>query len=241
MREVVNILSKYDTNDKFMTWLTTVTSHQPYGESLYGNKYLYLFEDSKYDNYDIKLKRYMSKLKVLDDGLGILLNGLEKQGKLDNTVIVLYGDHYPYGLSNNILKEALPYSIDVKYENERVPFVIWSEETEGTTFTQYTSYVNILPTIANLFNLEYDSRYYVGSDLFSNEYQSLVVFADGSWKNEFAFYNASTSDITYFKNKQYSISDLIQINETVENKIKYSNLAIQHDYFNYLFKKMQNY
>ena len=234
MKKVVKILKNYNNNDKFMTWLTTVTSHQPYGSSLYGDKYLYLLDNPKYDNYDIRLKRYMSKLKVLDDGLGVLLKGLEEQNKLNDTVIVLYGDHYPYGLSNNILAPALNYSIEEKYENERVPFVIWSNDLEGTTFKQYTSYVNITPTLANLFNLNYDSRYYVGDDLFSNDYQSRVIFADSSWKNEIGFYDASTSNMTYYTNKTYDINDLIKINEEVENKIKYSNLSIQHDYFNYL-------
>ena len=234
MNQVINILGKYDEDDKFMTWLTTVTSHQPYGNSVYGNKYLYLFNDKKYENYNIKLKRYMSKLKVLDNGLGVLLEGLEKQNKLNDTVIILYGDHYPYGLSNNILEDALPYSIDEKYENERVPFVIWSSDIEPTIFEEYTSYVNILPTVANLFNLDFDSRYSTGQDLFSNQYEDLVVFADGSWKNKYAFYNASNGNITYYTNKEYSIKETIAINEKVNNKIKFSNLAIQHNYFAYL-------
>ena len=238
MKEVIKILNDYGPNDKFMTWITTVTSHQPYGSSLYGDKYLHLLNNSKYDNYDIRLKRYMSKLKVLDEGLGVLLNGLKEQNKLDNTVIVLYGDHYPYGLSNNTLSAALPYSIEEKYEAERVPFVIWSNDIEGTTFSQYTSYINILPTLANLFNLDYDSRYYVGDDLFSKTYQSITIFADSSWKNEYAFYDASTSSINYYKKEMYSIEELIKINEIVENKIKFSNLAIQHDYFNYLNNKL---
>ena len=240
MNAVIKILKNYNQDQRFMTWLTTVTSHQPYGSSLYGDKYLYLLEDSKYDNYDIKLKRYMSKLKVLDNGLGILLNGLEKQKKLDDTVIVLYGDHYPYGLSQSILKEALPYSIDEKYETERVPFVIWSKDTEGTVFNQYTSYVNILPTIANLFNLNFDSRYSVGEDLFSNDYESRIIFADSSWKNEIGFYDASTSNMIYYSNYEYKIDDIIKINENIENKIKYSNLAIQHNYFSYLYQKLKS-
>ena len=239
MKQVVNILKNYKEKDKFMTWLTTVTSHQPYGSSTYGDKYLYLFESEKYSDYNIKLKRYMSKLKVLDDGLGVLLKGLEDQGKLDNTVIVLYGDHYPYGLANNILEDALLYSIDEKYENERVPMVIWSNDLEATTYTEYTSYVNLLPTIANLFNLDYDTRYSTGQDLFSSDYQSITVFADGSWKNEIAFYNASNDNITYYTDKEYTIDEIIKINESVNNKIKYSNLAIQHDYFNYLYTNLK--
>ena len=239
MKQVVNILKNYKEKDKFMTWLTTVTSHQPYGSSTYGDKYLYLFESEKYSDYNIKLKRYMSKLKVLDDGLGVLLKGLEDQGKLDDTVIVLYGDHYPYGLANNILEDALSYSIEEKYENERVPMVIWSNDLEATTYTEYTSYVNLLPTIANLFNLDYDTRYSTGQDLFSSDYQSITVFADGSWKNEIAFYNASNDNITYYTNKEYTIDEIIKINENVNNKIKYSNLAIQHNYFNYLYTNLK--
>lgn len=239
MKQVVNILKNYKEKDKFMTWLTTVTSHQPYGSSTYGDKYLYLFESEKYIDYNIKLKRYMSKLKVLDDGLGVLLKGLEDQGKLDDTVIILYGDHYPYGLANNILENALSYSIEEKYENERVPMVIWSNDLEATTYTEYTSYVNLLPTIANLFNLDYDTRYSTGQDLFSSDYQSITVFADGSWKNEIAFYNASNDNITYYTNKEYTIDEIIKINESVNNKIKYSNLAIQHDYFNYLYTNLK--
>ena len=239
LKQVVKILNSYSKSDKFMTWLTTVTSHQPYGSSTYGDKYLYLFDGEEYDDYNIKLKRYMSKLKVLDDGLGVLLEGLEKQDKLDNTVIILYGDHYPYGLANNILETALPYSIEERYENERVPFVIWSNDIEATTYTQYTSYVNLLPTVANLFNLDYDSRFSTGQDLFSNKYESITIFADGSWKNEYAFYNASNDNITYYTNKTYTIEEIIEINEKVSNKIKYSNLAIQHDYFNYLYKNIK--
>ena len=234
MEEVVKYLKNYKEGEHFMTWLTTVTPHQPYGKSEFGDKYLELFDDPKYDNYNIKLKRYMSKLKIEDEGLGVLLKGLEDQGKLDDTVIVLYGDHYPYGLANNILKEALPYVGSEKYENERVPFVIWSNDLEPRVIDSYTSYVNVVPTIANLFNLNFDSRYYTGSDVFSTDYEGIVIFADGSWKNKYAFYDAATSNITYYTYKEYTTEDLIKINEMVDNKIKYSNLAIQHDYFNYL-------
>lgn len=240
MKKVIELLDDYKSDDKFMTWLTTVTPHQPYGKSVYGDKYLDLFENNKYEDYNTKLKRYMSKLKVLDDGLGVLINGLREQGKLEDTVIVMYGDHYPYGLSNGILEDAIPYSIEEKYENERVPFVIWSNDIEGKTFTKYTSYVNILPTIANLFDLDFEPRYYAGADLFSKEYESIVIFADGSWKNEYAFYDASTSDITYYQNKKYKLEELIAINQKVSDKIKYSNLAIQHDYFNYLDEAIKN-
>lgn len=235
MKVVNDIINNVDS-DKFMTWLTTVSSHQPYYySSIEGDKYL-----SLYDNLDLKidLKRYKSKLKILDNALGILIDGLTASGKLDDTVIVLFGDHYPYGLSTNTINSVLDYDTGVDYESERVPFVIYNSKMEPKVFKEYTSYVNILPTVANLFGLNYDPRLYMGTDLLSKDYKSLVVFADGSWKNEYAYYNASKSDIEYFTDKTYSIEELQQINNNISNKINMSSLAIKNNYFNYLYSSL---
>ena len=236
MTEVLEILDKDYSDGKFMTWLTTVSSHQPYYySSKEGDMYLDLYKD-----LDIKkdLKRYKSKLKILDNALGILLEGLEKKGILDDTVIVMYGDHYPYGLSTSVINSVLDYDTSVDYEAERVPFVIYNSELESKTFKEYTSYVNILPTIANLFDLDYDPRLYMGSDLLSEDYESLVVFADGSWKNEYAYYDASKTDIEYFTDKTYSIEELQRINQSIDMKIKMSSLAIKNNYYEYLYESL---
>lgn len=236
MTKVLEILDEDYSDGKFMTWLTTVSSHQPYYySSTEGDKYLSLYED-----LDIRqdLKRYKSKLKILDNALGILLDGLEEKGILKDTVIVMYGDHYPYGLSTNTINSVLDYDTGVDYEAERVPFVIYNSEVEPKIFDEYTSYINILPTIANLFDLDYDPRLYMGTDLLSEDYESLVVFADGSWKNEYAYYDASKSDIEYFTDKTYSIEELQRINEDIDTKIKMSSLAIKNNYFNYLYNSL---
>ena len=238
MTEVLKILDKDYSDGKFMTWLTTVSSHQPYYySSIEGDKYLDLYEDL---NIKKDLKRYKSKLKILDNALGILLDGLKAKGILDDTVIVMYGDHYPYGLSTSTINSVLDYDTTVDYEAERVPFVIYNSETTSQTFDEYTSYINILPTIANLFDLNYDPRLYMGTDLLSEDYESLVVFADGSWKNEYAYYDASKSDIEYFTDKTYTIEELQAINENIDMKIKMSSLAIKNNYFNYLYKTLND-
>jgi len=234
MMQVMNLLSNYNKDDKFMTWLTTVTSHQPYNNSKYGDIYYNLYEDLPYST---KVKKYMSKLKVLDNALGILLTGLEEKGILDDTVIVLFGDHYPYGIETEQLNEVLPYDTTVDNNSERVPFVIYNSTIEAKTFSEYTTYINILPTVANLFNLDYDPRLYMGSDLLSDSYESITVFADGSWKNEIAFYDAAKSEVKYYTDKTYTNEELIEINTKVNNKILYSSLAIKNNYFNYLDEK----
>ena len=235
MNKVLELIDNVD-NKNFMAWLTTVSSHQPYYySSIEGDKYLSLYEDM-----DIRtdLKRYKSKLKILDNALGILLNGLEEKGILDDTVIVMYGDHYPYGLSTDTINTVLDYDTNVDYENERVPFVIYNNGIESKEFESYTSYINILPTVANLFDLDYDPRLYMGSDLLSKDYESMVIFADGSWKNEYAYYNASRSSIEYYTDKTYTIEELQNINNKIDLKIKMSGLAIKNNYFNYLYNSL---
>lgn len=238
MKSILGILAKKTENgENFMTWLTTVSSHQPYGvSSIQGDKYYSMTNGTKYPN---DVRRYMSKLKILDDGLGVLLEGLEERGILDDTVIVLYGDHYPYGISKNNLNKVLDYDTNEDYNAERVPFVIYNSKEESKVFSEYTSYINILPTLANLFNMDYDPRLYLGDDILSENYESLAVFADGSWKNEKAFFNASKNKIKYYQSDEYTSEELRIINADINTKINVSSAAIKNNYFEYLSKKLE--
>ena len=231
-----NIFGK---NDKYMAFLTSVSPHQPYYRtSILGSKNIDLFADT---DYSIELKRYMSKLKELDLALGHLMDRLKADGELDNTVIVLFADHYPYGLDNKDLNSYFEYNVEELNVIDKTPFVIYNSGLEGGDFPQYTSYINILPTLANMFELDYDPRLYVGTDLFSESYENRVIFADGSWEDEHAFYNAATSKIVYKGELQYSVEDIKKINTNITNRIKMSNLAIKTDYFNYLFNGLEKY
>ena len=82
----------------------------------------------------------------------------------------------------------------------------------------------------------------MGEDLFSSNYESLAVFADGSWENEKAYYDASNSRLTY-KNEANTLEDeyVISLNQKINNKLNMSALAIKKDYFNYLFEERSKY
>ena len=196
--------------------------------------------DFKALGYSTAVSRYLSKLKVLDEAIGLMLDKLEAAGELDNTVIVMLADHYPYGLSKSYVSEIVTHELS-DYEIERTPFVIYNSEMTPQKFSDYTSYINLVPTLANLMNLDYDPRLYVGSDLLSEDYESLVVFADGSWKNEIAYYNASTSKIKYYTNVTYTIEEIQAINEEINLKISMSSQAIKKNYFAYLEEKIKEY
>ena len=235
MKEVLKLIDNIE-DENFMTWLTTVTSHQPYAySSIEGDYYSELYKDQGLKK---DLVRYKSKLKYLDNALGILLEGLESRSILDNTVIVMFGDHYPYGLSTDTINTVLDYDTNIDNDKERVPFVIYNPELESTKYSEYTSYINILPTIANLFGIKYDPRLYVGSDILSANYESIVVFADGSWKNEYAYYNASKGNIKYYTDKEYTTEELQSINDTINLKMSMSGLAIKNNYFKYLYENV---
>ena len=238
MEAFMKILDKKTANgEHFMSWFTTVSSHQPYGvDSKQGNAY---YDMTKGTKYPADVRRFMSKLKFVDNALGVLLDGLEERGMLEDTVIVLYGDHYPYGISTNNLNKVLDYDTKKDKNAEQVPFVIYNAgTTDGTVFKEYTSYMNILPTLANLFNLDYDPRLYLGYDLFSEDAVSLTVFADGSWKNEVGYYDASKNKVNYYGDKKYTPEEIKAINKDINNKMAISEKAIENNYFNYLKTKL---
>lgn len=228
---------RFSREEKFMALLTTVTTHQPYGvSSTYGDKHLERFEDLDVSK---SLKRYLSKMTELDLALERLLELLEKDGKLEDTVIVMFGDHYPYGIKTEELQEMFEYDLEVNQEIEKTPFVIYSTELDAEKRDEYTTYMNILPTIANLFNLDYDPRLYMGEDLFSENYSNLAIFADGSWQSPYAYYDAEKSSISYIvEDYEYSDEEVIAINKEINQRISMSNLAIVKNYFNYLDKKL---
>lgn len=230
---------KFINEEHFMVFLTTVTNHQPYGvDSEYGNKNLNLLDDV---DYDMTVKRYMSKMYELDKALELLLEELEKAGKLEDTAIVLFADHYPYGLSKDDISEVLGYDVSKNNEMDRTPMIIYNYGQQPEIVEDYTSLIDLLPTLLNMFGIDYDPRLYLGNDIFSNE-DLRAYFADGSWQDEIGYYNASkgifipnNSEITY------TSDEINKINKEINSRQSMSVLAIKNDYFNYLFKEMNKY
>lgn len=218
--------------DKFMVWMTTVSSHMSYNiSSVTGDLYLDLFAD---EDWSMPIKRYMSKLKIVDNAIGELINELSAAGKLDDTVITLFADHYPYAFGADEFQEITKYDVSGNGDVDRTPFIIYNPSLTPTKFDEYTSFINILPTLANLFNLDYDPRLYTGHDLLDSDYPNIVIFADGSWRSDIAYYDASTSKLNYLGDETYTDEEIIAINTKVKDDIDMSNLAIKKNYMEYL-------
>lgn len=226
--------------DKFMVFLTSVTTHQPYTvSSEYGDKNLSEFKEYKYSK---AVKRYMSKMKELDKAMELLLEKLASAGKLEDTVIALFADHYPYGLTTSQINEVLDYDVTVNKEVDRTPMVIYNPNIEADQITKYTTIIDLLPTLLNMFNLDYDPRLYLGTDIFSGNY-GRAVFADGSWQDEKGYYSATSGKMKYsdYENGYYHENELLEINAEITTRQKMSALAIKNNYFKYLNNGINKY
>ena len=181
--------------------------------------------------YSEEVIRYLSKVKILDNGLGTLIKSLREKDILKDTVIVLFGDHYPYALEDESVRMIVDYDIDVFHEIERVPLIIYQDDLEKCDYDYNTSYMNLTPTLANLFDISYDSRLYLGEDIFSPSFSNRLIFADSSWQDSKARFDSSTSEITYFTESPYSAQDIERINYDTFLKKDVSRLAIENNYF----------
>ncbi len=228
-------------DDKFMAFMTTVTTHQTYNvPSTLGDKYLDLFENTEYSK---TTKRYLSKMTELDKALGYMLEELERNGKLENTVIAMFADHYPYGLTNAQINTVLDYDVNVRQEVDRTPMVIYNSSIEPVNVEKYTSVVDLLPTLLNMFDINYDPRLYFGNDIMDDNYFGRVQFVDGSWQDSVGFYRATNGKFTSTNEdgKSYTTNEILEINKDITTKQKMSSVAIKNNYFKYLKDGLEKY
>ena len=93
-----------------------------------------------------------------------------------------------------------------------------------------------------MFDLDYDPRLYLGTDVFSDSHVSRTVFADGSWEDERAYYYAPSSKITYIDGAEpYTAEEIKEINQEISKRQQMSASAIKSDYFNYLSEGIKKY
>ncbi len=142
----------------FYTTMITLTNHTPF-KGVDGELDLSSLEDKS-----ARYKRYLQTVHYADSALEYLFSELESRGYLENTTIIIYGDH-----------GAL---LGTEEQNQKVPLIIYSSKLEAQEITKVCGMYDCLPTIANLFNIETD--YTLGSDIFSDS-EGFVLFVDGSY------------------------------------------------------------
>ena len=236
----------------FHAYYMTVSGHANYNWS--GNAMARKWKEeaqAAYPNASESVQAYIACNLEVEYALTYLMEQLESAGIADDTVIIMTADHYPYAMSEG----------DVDYYNELRGFEDSKRETsryrntlmmwcgsmdEPVVVDTPCSALDIVPTICNLFALDYDSRLYSGRDIFAtnyvaNEYSNcmpLVVFANtgfgNSWITAAGTYEASTR--TFTPNPGIEVSDdyVTRVTRLVQAKYSYAKTVVQYDYYSYI-------
>lgn len=226
----------YIRNDKFLAYYMTVSGHLNYTTT--GNAMVRRNWDAvKNLPYSDKAKGYLAANIELDKAVGELINNLKEAGKLEDTVIVISGDHYPYGLTLEEINEISTYERDDKFEKYHMPLLIWSGSMkEPIKVEKLGTSIDILPTVLNLFGVEYDSRLLIGKDILSDS-EPLVIFADRSFITDKGRYNAVTGEFIANNGEQIEEGYINKVNSDIYRRFQMSRLILEKDYYRKVFNK----
>ena len=226
-----------DHEKPFFNYIITYSGHGPYTEvrsaisGRHMEKARQLAENSgiKTDNEDTwnQFVRAIAHLQEVDAFIGGLIEKMTRDGSIHNTTLVLFADHYSKYLTDTEFVMELKGATDMNTVCH-TPFFIYSEKLEPTTVTKVTSSVDFLPTIANLFGLDYNARYLVGNDAFGDK-GGFVCFKDYSWIDSETYWTPEyEGEVTEHIEKR---------NQEVRALLNASWNTVKCNYFDYLEKK----
>lgn len=235
----------YIDHQPFSVYYMTVSGHCNY--SWTGNSMSKRNKDAVADmDASETIKAYHASQIELEKAMTYLVQRLEEAGIADDTLIVLSSDHYPYGLENgsfgnteDFVSELYGYTYQNYAERDHSRLIMWSgvfEKMEEKIVIDAPTYsVDILPSLLNLFGVEFDSRLLAGRDVFSGV-EALVCWTDYSWKTERGYYDSRKGKFTPDEGYEMPDDDYIKrIKSIVSYKINFSKTALNVDYYNKLF------
>lgn len=257
-KQTVPIIKKeYEKNGKFMATLIMLSNHTPFDEvDKYGEFDVDIKEEVTQEDGTVetkvypymegtKLGNYFKSAHYADEAFGELLTELDEAGLLDNTVIVIYGDHdaklpkkdyerlYNYDKETDDLidKEDPDYRIVDYYDyelNRAVPYIIWTKDTKfNKTIDMAAGMVDSMPTLANMFGVK--PEYALGNDLMSIE-TNIVSFPNGNWLTNDIYYNSNKDEYKVINPNAIIDKDTItKNNEITTTKLQVSNEIILYD------------
>ena len=260
----INKLKKIDKeHDKWYGLMIMLTNHTPFSETdKYGEfpvdmKETVTNEDGSTEEIiypymeGTKLGNYFKSIHYADSALGELIANLEEEGLLDNTVLIIYGDHdarlsrkdynrlYNYDKeTDSILDENDPdYKEYDTYQYEigrRVPFIIWTNDMKDTKLNQEITDVmgmyDVMPTIVNMFG--FYNKYALGNDIFNIKDKNIVVFPNGNWVTNRLYYNSQKAAYLPLSEDPISEEEISKNTEYANKLLDVSNDIIVFDLLN---------
>jgi lipoteichoic acid synthase len=223
----------------FMSFIITAAMHLPYDiDSTLGNRYLAEVK-AVYPDYPIEIQRYISKSMDFDKAVAKMIETLDAAGELEDTVLIFFADHHPLRMNASYFINATQQVDRRKGLNiDLSPLIIYNPELTPTVHSMPANTMDLAPTIANLFDLEFDPRLYMGVDVFSNA-KNVVILTNGSWKTALGEYSAPKGKFTpYFEDYTYTSEEIARINQFVRNQFAVSEEIYKTDYFKHRLEIM---
>lgn len=195
-----------------------------------------------------KIGYYFKSAHYADEALGEFITSLEEAGILDDTVLVIYGDHdaklkkseynrfYNYNpQTDDLLDEEDPNYVKVDYYqyelNRSVPFIIWSKDKKyQKKVDEAMGMIDVLPTLGNMLGIY--NEYALGTDIFSLKEgeQNVVVFPDGNWLTNTMYYSRSKEEVKLLDPEATISTEFVEKNKVyAEQLISISDSIIVHD------------
>jgi len=125
---------------------------------------------------DSEIVNYMEKLVEFDNMLGLIMEELEANGELDNTIFAIYPDHFPYMMNTNTYLDFIDVEKD-SHEIMRQELIIYATDMDGDIISKPGSTIDIAPTLLNMLDSSLEFKYFLGTDLLSDE-DNFVLFSD---------------------------------------------------------------
>ena len=240
-RELINDVTfqerMFPKDSKFVDYLITYSNHLPFTNTKGVCKLLYDMEMDLDDTVDMGEESSSTFVQLTEEEcirkqahetdymMELLLKKLTELNLIDDTVIVVFTDHYLYTVEDKTILD--------KYKNtsnnliNKTPFFIWQNNMKRTNIKEVTSQLNILPTTLNLFGINYNPNYYIGSDALSQNYKGIVFFSDYSWYDG----NIYVENGVIANNKSSSQEYLDEKNYYIHYLTKKNDLALKYNVF----------
>ena len=240
-RELINDVTfqekMFSKDSKFVDYLITYSNHLPFTNTKGVCKLLYDMEMDLDDTVDMGEESSSTFVQLTEEEcirkqahetdymMELLLKKLTELNLIDDTVIVVFTDHYLYTVEDKTILD--------KYKNtsnnliNKTPFFIWQNNMKRTNIKEVTSQLNILPTTLNLFGINYNPNYYIGSDALSQNYKGIVFFSDYSWYDG----NIYVENGVIANNKSSSQEYLDEKNYYIHYLTKKNDLALKYNVF----------
>ncbi len=225
-------LPEYIGQERFHVYYMTISGHMYYSFS--GNSMSSKNRDAvKGLGMSENARAYIACHIELDKALEYLLQELEAAGKLENTVIALSADHYPYAMSEEEYEELAGRDLSDNLEKFRNTLILWNAGMdEPVVVDKVCGSMDLVPTLLNLFGFSFDSRMYAGRDIFSQE-EGLVIFNDRSFVSDTVIYDAGKRTTIWKKDLSVEEQDayMTQMKQEVKDRYNFSAYILRENFY----------